>query len=129
MHRLCRWEMVVTFRKVCMTLISVWLQFDPYLQVSVAQFFMMLAVSAHVYAQPYVMAEVDAYEFVSLISSSLLFFFGALTNGDDSYASFASSGSIVVMASFLLYSTIFATYIAFKNFAKVIIISFNARSN
>ena len=40
----------------------------------VAEFLMMVACLAPVYAKPFVVDSLDVYEFVSLITSSLLFF-------------------------------------------------------
>merc|ERR1711907_411557 len=66
--------------------------------------------------KPFVEDSLDNYEFISLVSTSLLFFFGALTQGYDSnaYKGFAQVMSAVVMVAFLLYSIGFAVII-FKN--------------
>ena len=73
---------------------------------------MMVACIAHVYAKPFVVDELDVYEFVSLITSSLLFFLGALTKGSPSYGSVASYASLILMIAFVVYAMVFAGYIA-----------------
>lgn len=116
------WEIVVTFRKVFMTLVSVLLQHDEYLQVIVGLFIMMLATIAHVHYTPFVEPEMDTYEFLSLFSSSCLFFFGALTKSfgewSESYAKFASIASLIVVFGFLVYTIIFAGKIAMEKISE-----------
>ena len=69
-----------------------------------AQMVMMMACVAHIEYKPFVEKELDVYEFISLISSALIFFLGAITQGADSYRGGAQVLSAITFIGFLLYS-------------------------
>ena len=50
-----------------------------------------------VHFHPFVVDELDVYEFLSLTSSASLFFLGAMTKGSDSYSEAAAIASIIVI--------------------------------
>ena len=111
--RVMWWEIVITARKVLMTLLSTLLQRDRHLQAILAELVMMWACILHVQFGPYVDGELDRYEFVSLVSTSLIFFCGAITQGpnSDSYREFASAFSVIVFIGFVVYTVVFAVTI------------------
>jgi len=109
------WELVVTFRKVLMTLVSVLLAHDERVQGLVAEFILMSACIAHVHAHPFIVDDLDVYEFISLVSSSLLFFLGSLSKGAGSYSNFAGVMALVVVATFLILSVALAARLHLKS--------------
>ena len=91
------WEMVVTMRKVVLSLASVLFQSEPRVQTLVAMLILMFASMAHTRFGPYVADELDVYEFLSLVSTALLFFCGALTSGSGVYAAFFKVAAVVII--------------------------------
>ena len=77
-----------------------------------AELIMVIACMAHIHCAPYVMPELDLFEFVSLLSTSLLFFCGTLTLGEEDYQLLAQVLSLLIGFGYLLYAAVFGVKVA-----------------